>query len=33
MRSLAEYHEGAEANDDAVIVCLDWTGTSVVSQV
>jgi hypothetical protein len=26
MRSLRIFHGDAEFNDDAVIVCLDWTG-------
>ena len=25
MRSLGDYHAGAELADDAVVVCLDWT--------
>ena len=32
MRSLADYHEGAEADDDAVMVCLDWHGPALVSE-
>jgi hypothetical protein len=24
MRGLKEYHGGAELDDDAVLVCLDW---------
>ena len=25
-RGLLDYHEGAEIADDAVVLCLDWTG-------
>jgi serine phosphatase RsbU (regulator of sigma subunit) len=32
MRSLADYHEGAEAEDDAVIVCLDWAGATLAAR-
>jgi serine phosphatase RsbU (regulator of sigma subunit) len=32
MRSLADHLEGAEADDDAVIVCLDWAGATLASQ-
>jgi serine phosphatase RsbU (regulator of sigma subunit) len=33
MRALTEYHEGVEPDDDAVIVCLDYTGATLTSQV
>jgi hypothetical protein len=27
IRELHDHHEGQELSDDAVVVCLDWTGT------